>query len=165
MRGTLSFLHLWFGLATALFLFIAGLTGAIISWDHELDAWLNPAFYAAAPGGAAMSPLQLAALVEAADPQARISYLPLGAEPSEAVQISVVPRLDSATDKLYPLDYNEVAINPVTGAIQGRRMWGLVSLSRENLLPFLYKLHYSMHIPARGGVELGIWLMGIIGIV
>jgi uncharacterized iron-regulated membrane protein len=26
----------------AAFLFVSGLTGAVISWDHELDEWLNP---------------------------------------------------------------------------------------------------------------------------
>ncbi|MFX5562802.1 PepSY-associated TM helix domain-containing protein, partial [Acinetobacter baumannii] len=42
MRALLVLLHRWFGLAVAVFLFIAGVTGALISWDHELDAWLNP---------------------------------------------------------------------------------------------------------------------------
>jgi uncharacterized iron-regulated membrane protein len=40
-----------------------------------------------------------------------------------------------------------------------------VSLSRENLLPFLYKLHYTMHIPEGFGIDLGLWLMGLIGVV
>jgi uncharacterized iron-regulated membrane protein len=44
-------------------------------------------------------------------------------------------------------------------------MWGDISLTRENLLPFLYKLHYSMHIPDGFGLELGILFMGIIAIV
>ncbi len=42
MRSWLVRLHRWFGLAIALFLFVAGLTGAVIAWDHELDAALNP---------------------------------------------------------------------------------------------------------------------------
>jgi uncharacterized iron-regulated membrane protein len=45
MRSVLVLLHRWFGLATALFLFVAGATGAVISWDHELDEWLNPQLY------------------------------------------------------------------------------------------------------------------------
>ena len=44
-------------------------------------------------------------------------------------------------------------------------MWGEISLSRENLLPFLYKLHYSMHLPDGFGIELGVWFMGILAIV
>ena len=37
MRRVLLLLHRWFGLFTALFLFVAGFTGAVIAWDHELD--------------------------------------------------------------------------------------------------------------------------------
>ena len=50
LRPPLVLLHRWFGLAVALFLFISGLTGAVISWDHELDAWLNPQLFHAASG-------------------------------------------------------------------------------------------------------------------
>ena len=75
MRTTLVLLHRWFGLAAALFLFIAGATGAVISWDHELDAWLNPHLYQArSSSGAAMSPLALAHRVEAADPRVRVTF-------------------------------------------------------------------------------------------
>ena len=41
-RSIFVLLHRWFGLTMAGFLFVAGLTGAVISWDHELDEWLNP---------------------------------------------------------------------------------------------------------------------------
>ena len=42
MRVILLLLHRWAGLAIAAFLVVSGLTGAIISWDHELDDLLNP---------------------------------------------------------------------------------------------------------------------------
>ena len=49
----------------------------------------------------------------------------------------------------------------MSGEIRGRREWGGLSLSRENLLPFLYKLHYSLHIPDFGGKNRwGYWFMG-----
>lgn len=165
MRPFLVVLHRWFGLAAALFLFIAGLTGAVISWDHELDAALNPQLYKASTSGAARPSLELAQRIEAADPRVRVTYLPLATEAGEALQVFVSPRVHAATGKTYDVDYNQVAIDPVSGEIQGRRYWGAISLTRENLLPFLYKLHYSMHIPSGGGIEWGIWLMGVIGMV
>ena len=59
MRAVLSLLHRWFGLSIATFLFIAGLTGAIIAWDHELDALLNPSMYKAEGYVQAQTPLEL----------------------------------------------------------------------------------------------------------
>jgi uncharacterized iron-regulated membrane protein len=164
MRSLLVLLHRWFGLAAAAFLFIAGATGAVISWDHELDEWLNPQLFHAHGEGTPRDPLELAARVEAADPRVRVSYLPLAIEPGHALTMSVAPRRDPASGRLFEPGYNQVAVDPVTGAVQGQRMWGEVSLSRENLLPFLYKLHYSMHLPEGGGIEWGIWLMGLIAI-
>ncbi|WP_312436899.1 PepSY-associated TM helix domain-containing protein [Janthinobacterium sp.] len=168
MRPPLVLLHRWFGLAVALFLFISGLTGAVISWDHELDAWLNPQLFHAASApdtGAARSGLELAAQVEARDPRVRVNYTLTALEPGHTALMSVEGKIDPAIGKPYELGYNQVAVDPVSGKLQGTRQWGEVSLARENLLPFLYKLHYTMHIPDGWGIEFGVWLMGIIGIV
>lgn len=147
MRHWLVRLHRWFGLAAAVFLFISGATGAVISWDHELDAWLNPALYDARSQGPALPVAELVERIEAADPKAQVTYHPLAVEPGRTFVAFVAPRWDAVKGELHTLDYNQVALDPATGELQGRRQWGAVSLSRENLLPFLYKLHYSMHLP------------------
>jgi uncharacterized iron-regulated membrane protein len=168
MRGALVRLHRWFGLLVAVFLFISGLTGAIISWDHELDEWLNPALYRSNSGPesiAKFTPLELAAKLEQADPRVRVTYLPLAIEPGHALVMFVSPRVNAATGKLHEVSYNQVAMDPTTAEVQAQRYWGAVSLTRENLLPFLYKLHYSMHIPDVSGIEIGVLFMGIVGIV
>jgi uncharacterized iron-regulated membrane protein len=165
MRRQFVRLHRWFGVLTALFLFVAGLTGAIIAWDHELDAALNPSFFNARTAGPTQSALELARHVEAADPRLQVTYLPLAIEPGHTLQMIVQPRIDPATQQPYALDFDQLAVNPVTGDIQGRRLWGAVSLSRLNLLPFIYKLHYTLQLPFTGGIDIGTWLMGIVGIV
>jgi uncharacterized iron-regulated membrane protein len=171
MRAVLVLLHRWFGLGVAVFLFISGATGAIISWDHELDAALNPTLFhanSADAGTVAGTPkpgLELANFVEAREPKLRVTYVMNESEPGHTSSMMIEPRLDPATGKPYELSYNQIAVDPVTAEIQGKRMWGAISLSPENLLPFLYKLHYTMHLPEVGGIELGIWLMGIIGVV
>lgn len=169
MRAFFVLLHRWLGLFTAVFLFIAGLTGAVISWEHELDEWLNPQLFEARSGadgaGEPLSPLALAARVEAADPRVRVTYLSLAAEPGHTLVLFVKPRIDPATGEAFEPGYNQIALDPVTGEIQGRRMWGEMGLTHENLLPFLYKLHYSLHLPEGWGIELGVLLMGIVGIV
>ena len=165
LRRLLGLLHRWFGLFTAIFLFIAGATGAIISWDHELDEWLNPAFYVAS-NGAPRSSLEIADRVERADPEVQVSYLPLSTRPGEALQVWVEPRVDPATRAPHDVAYNEISIDPATGDELARRLWGDASLSRENLLPFLYKLHYSLQIPlTSAGTDIGSWFMGIVAIV
>ncbi|THF54883.1 PepSY-associated TM helix domain-containing protein [Pseudothauera rhizosphaerae] len=167
MRPLLAAAHRWAGLFIAPFLFVAGLTGALISWDHELDEWLNPHLFEARSGAAAAvrTPLELAAGVEAADPRLRVGYLPLSIEPGHTLGMGVAARVDPVTGRRFEPGFNQMAIDPATGAVQGTRQWGAVSLSRENLLPFLYKLHYSLHIPDIGDLKLGMLVMGIVSIV
>jgi uncharacterized iron-regulated membrane protein len=158
-------LHRWFGLFMAVFLVISGLTGAVISWDHELDEWLNPQLFEAVSPGVAKPSLELAKELEAKDPRLLVTFMPLYTEPGHTLGMSVHGRVDAATGKPFELGFNQMALDPVTGDIQGKREWGAISLSSENLLPFLYKLHYSMHIPNGWGIELGVLFMGIVGIV
>ncbi|CUI03501.1 PepSY-associated TM helix domain-containing protein [Massilia antarctica] len=168
MRPALVLLHRWFGLGVAIFLFIAGATGALISFDHELDAALNPDLFHAHSGQTAQRQIpgtELARAIEAADPRLRIGYVMNEVEPGHTSLMSVEGKIDPATGKPFELGFNQIGVDPVTGKVQAKRQWGEISLARENLLPFLYKLHYSMHIPEVKGVELGIWLMGIIAMV
>lgn len=169
MRSAFVVVHRWAGLFTAVFLFIAGLTGTIISWDHELDEWLNPHLFDARvidPNAEALPALSLVEKLEAADPKAQVVYFPLENEPGHTAQFSVQPRLNPQTGALYELGYNQAFLEPSTGEVVGKRYWGRLSLDSENLLPFLYKLHYSMHIPTFNNItRWGIWFMGIVGIV
>jgi uncharacterized iron-regulated membrane protein len=165
MRRALVTLHRWFGLFSAVFLFIAGLTGALIAWDHELDAWLNPALFRSESRGTPLPALALAERLEHADPRLIVSYLELGHQRGHTQLLSVNPRIDAATGKPFELDFNQVALDPSSGAVRAKRFWGAASLSRENLLPFLYKLHFSLHIPEASGMELGTLFMGVVGCV
>jgi uncharacterized iron-regulated membrane protein len=168
MRRLAARVHRWLGLFTAAFLLIAGLTGAIIAWDHELDAWLNPALYEAdskGSGRASQSALSLAAQLEASDPRLRVTYLPLATMPGKTLLVGVSPRIDPTTNLPFPLPFSQVALDPATGVRQAQRLWGEASLARESLLPFLYRLHYSLHLPEAFGVELGVLLMGIVALV
>ena len=158
-------LHRGVGLATAAFLFVAGLTGAVIAWNRPLDAVLNPAFYRANSTGPALSAFEVARRVEAADPRMEVTYLSLRAEPGATLRLRVAPRADSATGRPYVLGFDELAADPATGVVQARRQWGAFSLSRLNLIPFIYKLHYTLHLPLVAGFDAGTWLMGSVAIM
>lgn len=165
MRPILTLLHRWFGLFIALFLFVAGLTGAIIAWDHELDAWIAPEFYHAQESlGEAKTPLVLAREFEEKNPELMVTFIPLTLDTGDAMSAMIAPRKTSEQTPA-ELPYNQIALNPYTGEVQAKRLWGEISLARENLLPFIYKLHYTLHLPDMSGLEIGLLLMGIVGIV
>lgn len=165
MRPLFVLLHRWLGVGTALFLFLAGLTGAIIAWDHELDALINPEYFHAHSGRPPLSALELANRIERADPRIQVTYLPLAIEPGHTLQVGLMPRTDPATGAPYALDFNQLAVDPGTGAVQARREWGAISLAPLELIPFIYRLHYSLHLPAVGGIDLGMWVMGVVSMV
>lgn len=174
MRLVFSLLHRWFGLFIATFLFIAGLTGAIIAWDHELDSLLNPGFYHpqntaeyhnSPSQSSPKTPLALAAQFEQEHPDKYVTFMPLSLEEDGALSVMVAPRKPEGASELPVLGFNQVALNPYTAEVQAKRQWGEISLAKENLLPFIYKLHYSLHIPEVSGIELGYLFMGIVGIV
>jgi len=162
LRKLLVSLHRWIGLATAVFLFIAGLTGALIGWNHELDSWLNPQLFSvSAAGRTPLTALEIAQRVEREDPRLQVTWLPLAVEDGNAIDIRVAAR--PGVPGLTP-DFDQVMLDPYTGARLGQRMWGEFSLTRETIIPFIYKLHYTLQLPATGGVDIGTLLMGIIGI-
>lgn len=167
MRAFFTVVHRWFGLVIAAFIFITGITGAIIAWDHELDAWLNPHLMQVTSRGPAMPAVELVRQVEAREPKLRITYLPLLVEPGEPLALFGVPRIDPETKRPYQLTYNQIFIDPVTGAELGRREWGRVwPITSENLVNFLYKLHYTLHLPEMWGTDKwGVWLLGGIAII
>jgi uncharacterized iron-regulated membrane protein len=167
MRAIFVVVHRWAGLFIAAFLLVAGLTGAVISWDHELDEWLNPhLFETGGEGTAYLPPTDLAARIEAADPRRRVVYFETQFKPGRAAVFGVAGRVDAATQRQHEIGHNQVFIDPATGRILGQRDWGKAALDREHLLPFLYKLHYSLHIPEFADIDRwGIWLMGIVGLV
>ena len=74
IRRICVLLHRWGGLSIAAFLLVSGLTGAVISWDHELDDLLNAQLTEVDSRGEFKPPLELAEAAEARDPRALVTY-------------------------------------------------------------------------------------------
>lgn len=156
-RPLLVRLHRYAGLATALFLVVAGLTGCVIAFHDELDGWLNPDFFHAEATGPRLSASDQVQRVEHAFPAMAVTYLPLDEPPGRTADVRVAPRTGAAPDGIF----YEVFLDPVTGRITGTREWGACCFSREHLIPFLYRLHYTLAVPGAWGL----WLMGIVSLV
>ena len=166
MRSALTILHRYVGLLIAVFLIFSGLTGAVISWDHELDDWLNPHLMAGSIGSP-ISAVEIAQQIEARYPDVRVTNLPISLESGESYHFGVSPKRNPETKRLHEPGFNQVFIDPVTGDELGKRQWGQVwPITQETFVSFLYKLHYSLHMPEmRGTDRWGIWLLGVIAIL
>ena len=159
-RSVLVRLHRWVGLSIALFLVVAGLTGSVLVFRDEIDAWLNPGLFASPGSGAVLQPSALKRAVEAADPRVAVAAMPLTSAAGTAARMFVLPRRDEATGKSHALGFNEIFVDPVDGTLLGRRdIAGCCD--RATVIPFLYRLHFSLHLPGRWGV----WLLGLISIL
>lgn len=153
--------HRYAGLFLAGFLTLAGLTGSVLSFQHELDAWLNPDLFQAPWQGELLSPDALTARVETANPELRVVSVPLALEAGQAARLSVSARVDVGGGEAKELGYDELFVNPSTAEPLGQRLWGECCLAREQLIPWLYSLHYSLTAPGQWGV----WLMGVVALV
>ncbi len=152
LRGILVRLHRYAGLTLAAFLIVAGLTGSIIAFNEELDAALNPELFTASARGPALAPSELARRVERQLPNASVTLMPLSVPAGAAAVLRVEPKTGT-------LAYDQVFADPVSGKVLGMREWGAARLTRANIIPFIYLLHYTLQLP---GVW-GILLMGAMG--
>lgn len=152
-RRTFVLLHRYVGLGLALFLVLEGLTGSVITFNVELERAISPQLFATPRPGE--SPLGLAVLAqraEAAAPQARLAY--------------IIRRSDQAIARMRPrsgesgpapqIDFNQIFLDPFTGAELGRRREGDLSQGLINLIPFIYRLHRDLAAGPTGVLILGV---------
>lgn len=163
MRRFFSLIHRYVGLVMAIFLLIAGLTGATLVWYHELDAAINSQWMQVQPPPLNAQPLNHFVLrdqVQSRYPQAWVNYINLNNPPGEAIVFSLEGSIDAKTGQPIDLPNDEIFVDPYTGAVLGERKWGVITQGWHNLLPFLYKLHYALALD-----QLGMLLMGIVAVL
>lgn len=141
------------------FLLVAGLTGALLAWYEELEAWVSPQLVLAAPpsaGAQPLDPLHLRERVQALHPQALVAFAPLAVEPGHALVLRLFTLPDPATGTAPELPNDQVFVNPYTGEVLGQRKWGDISQGLKNLMPFLYRLHFELALGVVGSYAFGI---------
>lgn len=159
LRPAMVLVHRWVGLAMAGFLLLAGLTGVLLAWYDELEAWISPQlFHIAAPdsGAQPLDPLALRERVQAAYPHAWAAYAPLSREPGRTTVFYLFALPDPATGREAGLPNNQVFVDPYTGQVLGERNWGEISQGLKNLMPFIYRLHYELALGVVGSYAFGI---------
>jgi uncharacterized iron-regulated membrane protein len=149
--------HRWAGLTIALFLIVAGSTGALLAfYDKLYDATADWRVVEVPYVGA--KPLDALALNEAAAKAAPVGYnisgLRLDVQPDRALEVSLDPK-DPET-----MPYLEAAINPYTGELVKLYEWGAISQGFHQIMPFIYQLHYKLALG-----DIGLWAFGIAALI
>lgn len=154
-RQTWVLLHRWVGLVMTLFLVIAGLTGSLLVFHDELDAWLDPHTHFAAPPHQDAARLDMVTLRERALAQRPGLWTDSALEPwkpGRSLSLWVEARDESGHEG----GDNQLFVDPYTGEVLGGRRWGDLSQGWINLMPFVYRLHYSLALEPVGTYAFGI---------
>lgn len=164
LRRLCLLLHRYLGLAMAAFLLLASVTGAFLPYYHALDHLANPALHRPkphAPDAVPLSPVALRNRLEASVPGIHVPYVPLDTPPGDAVEFFVRPApaptqaSGQASPKPRPLENDQYFLDPYSGEILGGRMRGDLRQGAKNILPFLYRLHYSLNLGPVGRTIFG----------
>jgi uncharacterized iron-regulated membrane protein len=79
-----------------------------------------------------------------------------------SLSFGVEPRIDARTGEPFDASFNEVFIDPADGAELGKREWGAIwPVTRETFVSFLYRLHYTLHVPD----PWGLWILGAVALL
>jgi uncharacterized iron-regulated membrane protein len=153
MRALLVVTHRYLGLATAIFLALAGLTGSILAFLHEIDEALNPSLYKAPGRGTPLSLLALGERFAADHPNLDLVYIESEGEAGHAALVVGMAKPDPVTGEFPKVD-DWVYLDPVTGDTLGTRTWGDCCLEPENFIPFIYEFHHALTLPGNWGLIL-----------
>ncbi|HSI46562.1 MAG TPA: PepSY-associated TM helix domain-containing protein [Methylophilus sp.] len=154
MRQVFVVVHRYTGLILAMFLMLAGVTGMLIAFYDALEKAMHPEFRLVEPqpGQAGISAVQLVETLKAKYPDAMFNRINLHHEEGESVSFYLQPRPGNKNG----LANDEIFVNPYTGQVLAERKWGDISQGSINLLPFLYRLHFSLALEKNGRLILGI---------
>jgi uncharacterized iron-regulated membrane protein len=154
MKKIARFLHLWTGLVFGTILVVLGLTGSVLSWTHELDAFLNPGFLHVAPPDGMRTgeplhadPALIQAVGDALARDVRYGKPSMLEMPERAGDVFVAsyrlargqgdgPWVQTLT--------RQVMIDPANLSVTGERNWGEFGVSRALLMPTIFHIHRYM---------------------
>ncbi|KPL68381.1 hypothetical protein SZ64_09765 [Erythrobacter sp. SG61-1L] len=153
MRAILLIVHRWAGLTIALALVLTGLTGAILPFQRELGYRIAADVWQVAPPHPGAQPLSGIELMHRVEQQTggTVSYIKLEPTPGLALAVFV-----SAPQGHPPLPYDEVFVDPYTGAIRASVHLADLDDGAVNIMPFLVRFHYTLAAGPWGRFILGI---------
>jgi uncharacterized iron-regulated membrane protein len=134
--------HLWLGLSAGVLFVLLGLTGSVIVYEQELDAWLNPGLLKVRTSPARASIAVMEASARAALPASAELYA--ARLPFREGDASIWFYKSSAGER------RQVAIDIHSGKVLGERS------TDHHLVAWLYRFHASLLLGLPGNVFLSI---------
>jgi len=151
--------HRWVGLVLAGFLLLAGVTGALLVWNDALEEAISPALFRVTPPSAdavPMDPVDLVERVQARYPQAQVRYAPLRVEAGRTLVVYLAANTEAAQQNAVDLPNDQIFVDPYRGVVVGERKWGDIGQGWKNLMPFIYRLHFSLALDTIGSYVFGV---------
>lgn len=144
--------HRWAGLTLAVFLTLAGATGALLAFYDEFYAMTAPWMRVTppSPGAKPLDPVALFESAARAAPEASFTRVELDVKPDRALVFYAEAKGET------PLDYDEIAVNPYTGEEVYRGRWGDLADGWRQIMPFIFSLHYTFAVGEFGRIAFGL---------
>jgi uncharacterized iron-regulated membrane protein len=153
LRKILVQLHRWLGLTTASFLVLVGVTGAVLSFRIELEAWLAPEFYPHHDDASLLDAATLARRAEAAAPGTRAIKVNFGPG-DRAAFVTIEPDRGSPYRMFDTIYLDSRTGDPIAYADRQQ-----LSANPMSIMEFVYRLHWGL---AEG--ETGEFILGLVAL-
>ncbi len=168
IRKKLLQIHRWSGIVLATLLIIAGVTGSLLAFHHEIDALLNPGLHRTEPNTQRAALDGIAKTIEAKYPHLVVGYFLFADNPASSIHVIMNTReaaADSRLDRDSPRP-TEVYADPYSGQLLGERNWGEIGSTRAHVMPMIYRLHMSLFLDKTGqwitGIVAAIWILSLL---
>lgn len=158
-RGGWRRLHRCLGLWLGAWFALVGLTGAVLVYEDEIDAWLNPRLLEERRDGAWLAPQAILERAQEEFPLSHVERLRPPAAPPAVYRlvIRLAPHLRVGSPRA------DVMFSPVTGELLGTRETEAIGLSRPYLVKTLYEFHRNVLLGGFGSNITGIAGMLLLG--
>lgn len=152
MKKTMIFRwHSYLGVVIGFFILLSALSGSLIAFYHTLDEKINP-WQVSFPshGSKPSDPLSHIEQVEARVNGGKVAWISLSLSHQSSWHYFLSPTYNRQS-----ILNNEVYVDPYTEQIKGMRLWGNITQGISNLMPFIYKVHYSLSLGSIGVLVMG----------
>ncbi len=113
-------LHWLLGITAGVVLAVVGITGAMLSFEHDLLKAMNPGVMTVTAQAQALTPAELLARIAVAEPEKTIQSLSLAGDPQESARVGFAPAADAKPGPGGRVRGETRYVNPYSGELLGQ---------------------------------------------